>query len=486
MKILENKKEAYLDDIIKFDITVLCKIFAGKYEKIIYSDTFFLICFNELKEKYYKEISIEKNDFVKKMDKHYGKEALQKLNKIKSELHLYIHRGFYTYYSKITGKDTKLMDSNELEKHEEKCKSIRLAYEELKNNPKYSTDINELKAYCSQDKIRNYLKEYSDDLSLKLFSSIDESKNILDDFVLPLSILDIELDENNSRIIYNLKYNKLAGPINYYLYGVTFYQKFLMKKKELEFPKLNNYKNEIMNLINDDNFLKEFYSILKSTPISYFFLNKRKYDKHRTFEVKFINVNDAESPNDTQCLKEQYEQFMKDIKTSNYQLLKDTIKIKGLSYKIPALTGPSMKIFINPILDFSAHAKKDISQRRDILKSALIILLVHGIAHLLKYYPVKNAYPDTTPFTPKGRENGQCLIYFLFGMEKVTVINSDQSKLINSIETWQKVDNLKEIFQYEEKLTFDSKRGELDLYLSSLEKDDEENQSNNYNEYCFW
>ena len=36
-----------------------------------------------------------------------------------------------------------------------------------------------------------------------------------------------------------------------------------MKRKELEFPKLNNYKNEIINLINDDNFLQEFYSILK-------------------------------------------------------------------------------------------------------------------------------------------------------------------------------------------------------------------------------
>ena len=227
--------------------------------------------FNELKEKYYKEISIEKNDFLEKIDKHYGKEALQKSNKIKSELHLYIHRGFYIYYSKIASKDTKFMNSNELEKQEQKYTSTRLVYEELKNNPKYSTDINELKEYCSQDKIRNYLKEYSDDLSLKLFSSIDVSKNILDDFVLPLSILDIEMDENNSRIIYNLKYNKLASPINYYLYGETFYQKFLMKRKELEFQKLNNYKNEIINLINDDNFLQEFYSILKSPPFSYFF-----------------------------------------------------------------------------------------------------------------------------------------------------------------------------------------------------------------------
>ena len=48
-----------------------------------------------------------------------------------------------------------------------------------------------------------------------------------------------------------------------------------MKRKELEFPKLNNYKNEIINLINDDNFLQEFYSILKSPPFSYFFQIKK-------------------------------------------------------------------------------------------------------------------------------------------------------------------------------------------------------------------
>ena len=64
---------------------------------------------------------------------------------------------------------------------------------------------------------------------------------------------------------------------------------------------------------------------------------------------------------------------MKDIKISNCQLLKNTIKIMGLSYKIPALTGPSMKIFINHILDFSVHAKKDISQRKDNL--CLFIIL---------------------------------------------------------------------------------------------------------------
>ena len=51
LHILNNNKQAYLDDIIKFDITALTEILIGKSKKLIYSDTFFLNCENELIEK---------------------------------------------------------------------------------------------------------------------------------------------------------------------------------------------------------------------------------------------------------------------------------------------------------------------------------------------------------------------------------------------------------------------------------------------------
>ena len=466
LNILENNKEAYLDDIIKFDITIICEIFAEKYEKMIYSDTFFMICYNELKEKYYKNASFEKNDFVKKMDVYYKDEALKKLNKIKSQLHSYIHRGLYTYYSYIYSQDTKNMNSTELNEHSEKCRAIKLAYEELKNSPKYKNDLNELKFLCLQDKNKKYFEELSRYLSLKIFNSQDESENVLNNFVLPLNILEIELDDNNAKIIYNLKYNETVEPGHYFLYGETFYQKFLTKTKELGYAKLNNYKSEIINLINDNNFLKDFYSILKSQSISYYFLNT----------------------NTTQCLKEQYMKFMQDIKKSNYNLLKNIIRVKDLCYKIPALTGSSMKIFINPILDFSNQAKMDNVQRQNILKSALIIILLHEIAQLLKFYPVKDAYPSITPFTFKGRKNKKGLIYHLFGIEEINNINNDQSQIINKVETWENSNNLKDIFQDEEKLSINSKIGELNLYLSSFNfngDDEGEEKKNNY-EYCSW
>ena len=70
--------------LIKFDITILCEIFSGKDKKFIYSDTFFLICFNELKEKYYKEISI---DMEKKL---YKNQIKLNLNSIYISIEVFI------------------------------------------------------------------------------------------------------------------------------------------------------------------------------------------------------------------------------------------------------------------------------------------------------------------------------------------------------------------------------------------------------------
>ena len=66
-----------------------------------------------------------------------------------------------------------------------------------------------------------------------------------------------------------------------------------------------------------------------------------------------------------------------------------------------------MKMFLNPILKFSDIAKSDESQRTNILKSALIILLIHEIVHLLKYYHVNKNYPDEMPTNPKNKENSK-------------------------------------------------------------------------------
>ena len=480
LEIIENNAKALLDDIIKFDITIICEIFAEKNKRLIYSHSFFLICVNELKEQYNKYIKINhlnKNDFIIKMDKYYKEKAEQKLNKVKGDLYTYIHRGFYDYYTFVTTKDIKNMNEIELDNHEKNCKSIKLKYEEYKNNSKLSYDFDELKSFCLNEEVKKYFIEYSKILSNKLYDNENEYENVLNNFVLPLNILDIELNDENLRIIYNIKYDEEIDPSEYNFIEDTFYIQFLKIKKEIDYAKTNNYENEIINIINDDNFIKEFISIMESKHVSNFFRTKRIYAK----------TNEDKTYEDSKCLNSQYEQFIKDIKINNFSLLKRIIRIKRLGYKIPAATGTSMRIFINPLLNFSEKAKMDELQRTSILKSALIILLLHEITNFLKYYPFGNNYPNETQKTHKGKENGQSLIFYLFGRQRITIINTSQSELINDVKTWESSEKLKEIFNKEDKQPLYSKNGELELYLSSKQEETKDRYKNkNKTDYCYW
>ena len=484
LEIIEQDSEALLQDIIKFDITAIVELFAEKNERLIYSDSFLLMSVNELVEKYNK-ISLKKNDFIKKMDEYYKIKASKTLNKVKSNLYNFLNVGFLFCKQYFLNKDTKNMKSvDELDKHSKNCNSIKQLYTQFKGDIKLKTDFQQLKSFFLKNDIQNYFIEYSQYLSKNIFFNECEYQNILENYLLPLNILEIELNDENSRIIANMEYSEIDTRDDNN-FGYTFYQKFLQKKKEISFASMKNYKNEIEYIIQRDDFLSEFCSILESEPVSSFLRAKRKY-QDKNFEVTFIEDNKTPL-HDEQCLREQYDQFIKDIKNNNYKLLKEIIRIKALAYKIPAATGPSMKIILNPILNFSEYAKNDESQRINILKSALIILLVHEIAHFLKYFPIGNKYLEITPKTPKNKENGICLINYLFGQEKITNINNDQANLINNIETWKNIKNLKVIFQTKVEKYVDSKRGELDLYFSGNQEDGGINNSiKRKTDYCYW
>ena len=68
INILENNKNAYLDNTIKFDFSILCEILAEKNERLIYSNTFFFNCVNELKDKYHINLDKNKNIFIQKIN----------------------------------------------------------------------------------------------------------------------------------------------------------------------------------------------------------------------------------------------------------------------------------------------------------------------------------------------------------------------------------------------------------------------------------
>lgn len=217
--------------------------------------------------------------------------------------------------------------------------------------------------------------------------------------------------------------------------------------------------------------MKDFYEILKSKHISFFLSSTKIFNE---------NGNNLYKSDNAQFLQAQYEQLLKDIKNSDFQSLKKIFKIKSLAYKIPSLTGPSMKIFTNPILDFSDIAKNDDIQRKNILKSTLIILLIYEIFNLLKYYPIENKYPEEIQNDPKERENGLFLILHLFGKNIIKNINNEQASLINDIKTWDNLEKLKDIFKEDNNIK-NCKMGELDLCFTIKEKI---NQIKT--DYCYW
>ena len=112
----------------------------------------------------------------------------------------------------------------------------------------------------------------------------------------------------------------------------------------------------------------------------------------------------------------------------------------------------------------------------------LIILLVHEIANFLKVYSSQNTLKKNFTGTPNKKENGKCLIFYLFNTGVIKSINYKQSCLINEISTWDNLINLRKIFEKVEE-TSDTYNGELNFYLGD---NDEENEEEQRTEYCIW
>ena len=129
------------------------------------------------------------------------------------------------------------MNEDELDIYEIKIKKCKEDFKYFKNKIENLDDINQLKTICSNEDIKKNFCEYSKYLSKKLFKTENEFEKVLENFVMPIKILDIELNEENSRILYNINYDSNIFPENYQHYEDFFYLQFLEKKKEIEFTK---------------------------------------------------------------------------------------------------------------------------------------------------------------------------------------------------------------------------------------------------------
>lgn len=475
--------QAYKDDIIKSDISILVDIISSKNKRITNSNTLFLCFINELKNKYNKET--KDNNFVININQYFKKKADEKLQNIKLKLVEHIKsisfKIIQEYQNDIEIKipdSEKTNDYSEIKKILTQKKIVLNFREEIQNNSeKYEKNINELKEKCLNENILHCFDYYSQ----KLLESEDyksyKKEYILNNIILPFQINEINTENNEDmKIVYNIPDSYQFEPQK--KISDTFLGYYLEVKKELDYPKEKNYENEIKELIYDDSFINEFFTIIISKPLNDYFKAKIKFLDG--YDFKFVtNDNDYDI-----FIGEHYTKFINDMK-GNYDKFRNLIIIKQICYKIPAMTDSSMRIYINPIYQTKGELKNDKIKIKSVLKSALLILLVHELANLLKTYDSsKIELQKKSPLTTRNEESGRCLIYYIFHIGALKSISYEQSLIINNSSNWKDLDKMRNIFEKNNDSSLNTDN-QLDFNLvDEIEKDEPEFGSKN--EYCFW
>ena len=162
--------QAYKDDIIKSDISILVDIISSKNKRITNSNTLFLCFINELKNKYNKET--KDNNFVININQYFKKKAAQKLQNTKLKLVEHIKsisfKIIQEYQNDIEKKipdSEKTNDYSEIKKILTQKKIVLNFREEIQNNSeKYEKNINELKEKCLNENILHCFDYYSQKL----------------------------------------------------------------------------------------------------------------------------------------------------------------------------------------------------------------------------------------------------------------------------------------------------------------------------------
>ena len=280
------------------------------------------------------------------------------------------------YRSKIEDFERKnLYDDPKLDGMHRKKGNILSFHNDIKNNrEKFRDNLIELKNKCMEKEIYPLFEEYSQIL-------IDGNSDyktctkdyVLENMILPFKILEIDLSKDEEmKIVYNIPDEFRFLPIS--KYSNTFLGKYMEIKSEIKYASKNNYEKGIKALIEDNEFIDEIFRIISSKSVSSYLKTKIKF--LNDYKVEFIEEGSYDV-----FLKSQYDEFMIDMK-KDYNKFRDLIIIKQICYKIPAMTDSSMRIYINPIYEISENLQKDDNKIKSVVKSALIILLVHEIALL--------------------------------------------------------------------------------------------------------
>lgn len=228
-----------------------------------------------------------------------------------------------------------------------------------------------------------------------------------------------------------------------------------------EFEKLDLFKRRLKNLdqdnilkifkeiMNDNEYLEYFFSILRNDIIKYFFTSYLYLDENdNEYQIFKNNSNNSD---DFECFRDIYNNFLEqyDNKEDGYKKFKNLFILKILPYGDRAYTiNPLKKIAINPAQFFlGKDIIKDENEIKTILKGYFMIVLLHETAHFLRLFYKNNNNNKVFEHTPRGKEGGEMFIKYLFGVRSINHINKTQAENILNYNNWKDHDKIKNIFK---------------------------------------
>ena len=456
LKYLINDKKVdnlYKNKSIKLDISTIFGFFLhGFNDKLIGFSEYFLLNVKELE----KEYNILCKDFNTPFDKPWKDEAKTTIEDLKEQKNDYIENAIIATLN-LYSKQNKFNSFDELSRKRKNFQDDKkiLTIQEL--HEKYVEGC-------------DYIDKY---LDINFKGCSNSKKDLMKNYYFYSEILSINTDDVETSVLfldfYNIN-NCFGNALN--IDGE--FKNYIEKFKLIDEAK-KDYTHQIKEILDNKDFIEKLKSILKSNAVKTYLENKRKFFEN-SFNVELVQ---GEGDKYDDNLKNEYSYFI-ELFEKDVNFFNKLIVFKYLPKNMRAYVLPYMRIALNPLfIETSDSLEENIEIQKNILTSYLIIILIHEIIHLLKFFKREKIYFNTIPGTPLSKEGGKVFINYLFGVSIVNSLTYEQSQKINDINSWNDIDILRNIFLNEDKESSNKTIFYIKYYSSDYDFDLKE-PSNDY------
>ena len=470
-------KDIYKEAIVKLDLSLIIGYLVNKYRaQIVESLEFFPSCIKELEKKYNKNIIKETiYDIELKKDAAVRLNTLKKRKRKNFKNLLLFFQNQESKIENFTQNDMDIIDEISIKTKNLSLNEINNDYINKKSFEKYLNIYLEKKLAINGYDKKNY--EKGKDKELYEQKKIQMKNNLFYSEILKVDINNID------DCIYLLYFNSnLKKDIPFYDIDKEFKQ--LLSRKEI-----SDFSDNLRKIVEDESFIQDLKKILDQKSVKDYFEKARRFtnEEEDNYEMEFIEEEKVKDEDD--FLKDGFVRLMSLINGDKYFFSKLFI-FKYLPKYRRAFVDPNMRIVINPIY-FELSESLDDKKRNEIFRAYLFIIIIHEIAHLVKFMKEKNISYSNIPQTPKNKEGGKMFINYLFNTPMICSINYKQASTINIPENWNKKELLSNIFKeqkewYEknkkdknEDMTLPKGEDSISFYLSLVNDDNNEKNSKN-------